>query len=83
MSYNSRDYLGNEAVNGDGKPPFLLSIADWIEEWTNERVPKCLEISLSAQTSAAIARTFRCHASLIDDLMKNRYNICAKSLLSK
>ena len=59
MSYNSRDYLGNEVVN------------------VNE------EISLSAQTSADIARTLRYHASLIDDLMKDRYNICAISLLSK
>ena len=74
MPYNSRDSLGNAAVNGDGKSSFLRSMADWIEEWTNERLPNCQKFTLSAQTSSAIARTLRCHAYLIEDLLKENYN---------
>ena len=73
MQFNSRDSLGNAAVKNDGKPAFLRSMADWIEEWTNQRMPNCQNFTLSAQTSAALTKTLRCHACLIEDLLEDGF----------
>ena len=65
--------LGHAATKGDQKPEFLRAMANWIEKWTNERLPKSQKFTLSAQTSAALVRTLRCHAQLIEDLLEDGY----------
>ena len=65
--------LGYAATKGDQKPEFLRAMANWIEKWTNERLPKSQKFTLSAQTSAALVRTLRCHAQLIEDLLEDGY----------
>ena len=72
VRYNHRNKLGNAAVQGDGKPKFLTSFTDWLENWKNQQISNAHRFTLSAQTSAALVRTLRCHAALIEDLLANR-----------
>ena len=65
--------LGNAAVVNDRKPQFLRKFADWVEKWDNMKIPNCEKFNLSAQTSEALRRTLRCHASLIEDLLAEGY----------
>ena len=71
---NSRYSLGNAAVAGDGKSDFLRELADWIHNWDELKIPGTEKFTLTAQTSNALQRTLRCHASLIDDLHSEEYD---------
>ena len=66
--------LGNAAVYGDHKPEFLRAFAKWIDSWDDEKLRNCERFTLTAQTSYALRRTLRCHASLIDDLLAEGYD---------
>ena len=72
--FNSRNSIGNAAVLGDRKPEFLRLFADWIAHWTNQRLPNSQKFTLTAQTSAALIRTMRCQAALIEDLLRDDYD---------
>ena len=76
---NTSHQLGNAAIQGDGKPKFLRQFADWIEEWTTTKIPNCEKFTLSAQTSAAMIRTLRCHAALIEDLLSDGFDFVLTS----
>lgn len=69
VRFNSRDKLGDAAVKNDGKPEFLRSFADWVDTWQNQKLRNTEKFTLSAQTSAALCRTLRCQAALIEDLL--------------
>ena len=71
--FNSHNRLGNAAVADDGKPQFLRAFADWLDQWDEMKLPNCEKFTLSAQTNSALKRTFRCHASLIEDLLNDGY----------
>lgn len=71
--FNSNNKLGNAAVPNDGKPQFLREMADWIDSWQDQKIPNCENFTLSAQTSAALTRTLRCHANLVEDLLRGTY----------
>ena len=66
--------MGNPAVYGDHKPEFLGAFVKWIDSWDDEKLENCERFTLTAQTSYALRRTLRCHASLIDDLLAEGYN---------
>ena len=70
---NARHRLGDAAILNDQKPEFLRAFADWVDKWDNEKLPNCEKFGLSAQTSAALKRTLRCHAALIEDLLTHGY----------
>ena len=72
--FNSKNSLGNAAIHGDGKPTFLRKLADWVQEWSQQKLPNCEKFTLSAQTSAAFVRTLRCHACLIEDLLSDGFS---------
>ena len=65
--------LGHAVVKGDNKPKFLRAMSDWIQSWTNEKIPGSEKFTLSPQTSAALIRTLRAQAQLIDDLLDDGY----------
>jgi hypothetical protein len=67
--FNSRNKLGNAAVEGDGKPQFLRNLASWLENWKNQQISNAQKFTLTSQTNAALVRTLRCHAALIEDLL--------------
>ena len=71
--YNSRNKLGNAVVPNDGKPLFLRKLADWLEEWQDEKIPNSQKFTLSAQTNVAMVQTLRCQAALIEDLLSEGY----------
>ena len=71
---NSRYSLGNAAVADDGKSHFVRELADWIHKWGELKIPRCEKFTPTAQTSNALQRTLRCHASLIDDLHSEGYD---------
>ena len=48
-------------------------MSDWIQSWTNEKIPGSEKFTLSPQTSAALIRTLRAQAQLIDDLLDDGY----------
>lgn len=77
--FNSSHRLGNAAVSGDGKPTFLRKFAEWIKEWSNQKIPNCEKFTLSAQTSAAMVHTLRCHACLIEDLLSDGFEFVLTS----
>ena len=64
FSFTNR--LGSAAVTEDQKPEFLRASANWLETWSNNKIPNCERFVLSKQTSAALQRTMLCQASLID-----------------
>ena len=59
---------------GDNKPEFLRAFADWLDKWDSEKIPNCEKFTLTAQTSAALKRTLRCQAALIEDLLSDGYD---------
>ena len=69
--FNYRNKLGNAAVRGDGKPQFLRSFASWLENWKSQQISNAQKFTLTAQTNAALVRTLRCHAALIEDLLSS------------
>lgn len=77
--FNTRHRIGNAAVDGDNKPEFLREIADWIERWDAMKIPSSEFFTLSAQTSAALRTTLRCHANLIEDLLSEGYDFVLTS----
>ena len=72
--FNSHNRMGNAAVANDGKPEFLRAFADWLDQWDEMKLPNCESFTLTAQTSSALKRTLRCHASLIEDLLSEGYD---------
>ena len=72
--YDSSNRLGNAATLGDNKPEFLRAFADWLDKWDSEKIPNCEKFTLTAQTSAALKRTLRCQAALIEDLLSDGYD---------
>lgn len=71
--------LGDASRRGDNKPLFLRMFADWIEAWSNNRIPNAETFTLSAQTSHALMTTVRCHAALIEDLINDDYEFVLTS----
>ena len=49
-------------------------MADWIENWCNERIPSYEQFVLSFSTAKALIRTLRYQACLIEDLFDDGYN---------
>lgn len=71
---NTSHRLGNAAVKDDKKPQFLRAFANWIDEWDLMKLRNSEKFTLSAQTSYALRRTLRCHASLIEELLSEDFN---------
>ena len=70
----SNNKIGNAAVKGDKKPEFLRAMANWIELWSDEKIPASQKFTLTPQTSTALIRTLRCHAQLIEDLLDDGFD---------
>ena len=68
--YNINNKLGNAAIEGDRKHEFLRAFADWLVSWKSQRLPRCEKFQLTPQTNEALVQTLRCHASLIEDLLR-------------
>lgn len=71
--YNNSFRVGNAVVEGDKKPLFLRSFADWIEQWQALQCSRTQRYTLTAQTSHALVTTLRCTASLTEDLLSEGY----------
>ena len=56
------------------KPGFCRALADWIENWCNEKVPSFEQFPFSLSTVKALIRTLRCQASLIEDSFDDGYD---------
>ena len=69
--YNNSDTLGSAATHNDKKPDFLRKFAEWINNWQNSKIKNCEKFQLSKQTSDALSLTLKCHAALIEDLLKS------------
>ena len=59
----------------DGKPKFCHSLADWIGNWCDERVPSFGQFTLSLSTAKALIRILRCQASLTEDLFDDGFDL--------
>ena len=59
----------------DGKPKFCHSLADWIGNWCDERVPSFGQFTLSLSTAKALIRILRCQASLIEHLFDDGFDL--------
>ena len=70
----SNNIIGHAAKKGDGKPEFCRALANWIENWSNERAPSFENFTFSLSTAKALIRTLRCQASLIEDLLDDGYD---------
>ena len=70
----SNHILGHAAKKGDGKLEFCRALADWIENWCNDRVLAFQQFTLSLSTAKALIRTLRCQASLNEDLFDDGYD---------
>ena len=70
---NSKIQFSNHKKD-DGKPGFCRALADWIENWCNERVPSFEQFPFSLSTAKDLRRTLRCQASLIEDLFDDGYD---------
>ena len=66
--------MGHAAKKDDEKPKLCRALADWVENWCNERVPSFEQFILSQSTAKALIRTLRCQASLIEDLFDDGYD---------
>ena len=73
VRFNSNNKLGNAAILNDGKPEFLRTFADLLANWQDQKIPNCEKFTLSPQTNAALVRTLRCHANLIEELLQEEY----------
>ena len=63
-----KNKLAHAFVNGDEKTDFLRTLADWLESWSI-----CPNFSLTFETNAALVKTLRSQASLIDELLSEDY----------
>ena len=54
-------------------------MADWIQNWQEKKIYNCEKFTLTSQTASAFARTLKCHASLIEDLLAEGYNFIMTS----
>ena len=70
----SSHILGYAVKKDDGKPKFCRTLAYWIENWCNERVPSFEQFTLSVSIAKALIETLRCQASLIEDLLDDGYD---------
>ena len=70
----SNHILGHAAKTGDGMSEFCRALADWIENWYNERVPLLEQFIFFLSTTKALIRTLRCQASLTEDLFDDGYD---------
>ena len=61
--------MANAIVEGDGKPLFLISLADWFSAWSETRTGLCL----SKQTFHALIKTLRAQAQLMTELLQEGY----------
>jgi len=77
--FNQSHRLGSAATHGDNKPAFLREFADWIQRWDSMKISRAECFTLSSQTSSALRRTLRCHASLIEDLLSEAYDFVLTS----
>ena len=75
----NRKLFRNAAVIGDNKPSFLGTMADWIQNWQEKKIPICEKFTLASQTTLVFVRTLRCHASLIEDLFAKEYDFIMTS----
>ena len=66
--FNSSNKLGNAAVQGNHKPEFLRTVADWVKEWSTSP-----NFTLTKQTSHALITTLTASALLIEDLLEEGY----------
>ena len=72
INSNSRfnsNKLAHAFILNDGKPEFLRNFASWIELWCSSP-----SFCLTKQTSAALIRTLKAQASLIDELLAENYS---------
>ena len=67
--YSTANYLGNAAITGDNKPWFLRAMADWIQNWQENKISNCKKFTLTSQTASAFVRTSKSHASLTEHLL--------------
>ena len=75
--YSTANCLGNAAVIEDNKPSFMPVMADWIQNCQEKKIANCEKFTLTSQT--AFARTLKCHASLIEDLLAEGYDFIMPS----
>lgn len=61
------NWLSKSVEKDDGRTDFLRSLADWLEEWSSTATDFCLTKS----TSAALIRTLRAQAALVDELLES------------
>ena len=57
-AYNTNNCLGNAAVNSGQKLSFLRAMAEWVQTWQTEKIPKCKNFTLTAQSSSVLVRIF-------------------------
>ena len=50
-----------------------------VHAWQTKRIPNCERFMLTAQTGSALVRTLLCLASLIEDLLGERYDLVLTS----
>ena len=77
--FSATNYLGNAALLGDEKPLFLRAFASWLRDWQQERISNCQRFTLTSQTASGFTRTLLCHASLIEDLLEEGYEVVLTS----
>ena len=77
--FSTTNYLGNAALLGDEKPLFLRAFASWLRDWQQERISNCQRFTLTSQTASGFTRTLLCHASLIEDLLEEGYEVVLTS----
>ena len=65
----SPNVLANAIVRDDGKTNFLVSLADWVENWKQSPA-----FTLTSQTSSAFIITLRAQAHLIDEPLEEGYS---------
>ena len=54
-------------------------MAERVHAWKTKRIPNCERFMLTAQTGSALVRTLLCLASLIEDLLGERYDLVLTS----
>ena len=52
-------------------------MADWIQNWQENKIPNCEKFTLTSQTASAFVRTLKCHA--IEDLLAEGYDFIMTS----
>ena len=63
-------HRGDAAKANDCKLTFLQKLADWFSEWKTQQLANTEKFTLSKQTVSAMITTFRCTATLIEDLLQ-------------